>query len=610
VIRLAVPGRQVRVEKAWLAARAAEHAAGASEAAGAAPEASGASEAPGAAPEATGASEAEPEAPEREQAPSPIAGYPAGRIEQAIAGGERVAVRAIPRLVHVVSPRDAAPSSADSGVRSDESDDAARNGWVGAWAVTMAHAAAHCLAGGHSAILLVPDYRDQDQLQQALAALVPVDAVARVDARQPNPRRYRAFLSCIGDEPRIVIGNRSAVYAPAERLGLIAIWDDGDPLHNEPLAPYATARDVALLRQEQQQCALMLIAHTRSVETQRLVDLGWLTDVAPAPTVVPKVVVTAHQTSDARTQQSRIPPAAFRAATTALSDRPVLIQVARPGYAPVLACRSCGQAARCTRCDGPLGIPGRGSAPSCGWCGAIASDWHCTNCSGTGLRLVTRGAGRTAEELGRAFPGVRVIVADGERTVQHVDARPALVVATRGAEPIAAGGYGAVLLLDGERMLARENLRVGDDCLRWWSNAAALAAPGAPVVLAGVGGALGTALATWRQDVYARAELADRRALRFPPAVRAASVTGRPNAVGDAVDALDPDLTIDTLGPVPVGEGVVRAIVRFEYAHGAAVATALRGAVLRNTAKGRRPPRGGYKAANTLRVRFDDPELL
>src|SRR6185436_6072340 len=65
---------------------------------------------------------------------------------------------------------------------------------------------------------------------------------------------------------------------------------------------------------------------------------------------------------------------------------------------------------------------------------------------------------------------------------------PALVVATRGAEPIAAGGYRAVLLLDGERMLLRESLRVAEDCLRWWSNAAALAAPGATVHPARVGG--------------------------------------------------------------------------------------------------------------------------
>jgi primosomal protein N' (replication factor Y) len=223
---------------------------------------------------------------------------------------------------------------------------------------------------------------------------------------------------------------------------------------------------------------------------------------------------------------------------------------------------------------------------------------------------VTRGTGRTAEELGRAFPGVRVIVSDGERIVQQVTGAPALVVATRGAEPIAPGGYAAVLLLDGERMLARENLRVGDDCLRWWSNAAALAAPSAPVVLVGVGGELGQALATWRQDGYASGELADRRQLRFPPAVRIASVTGQPQAVQTTLDAVEPGSAIDVLGPVQVGDGAVRAIVRFEYANGARVAAALRAAVVRNATSAKRAPRGGFRPAPTLRVRFDDPEIL
>lgn len=227
------------------------------------------------------------------------------------------------------------------------------------------------------------------------------------------------------------------------------------------------------------------------------------------------------------------------------------------------------------------------------------------------MRLVgAAGANRTAEDLGRAFPGVRVIVADGERTVQHVDARPALVIATRGAEPIAAGGYRAVLLLDGERMVARESLRVAEDCLRWWSNAVALAAPGAPTVLVGVGGALATALVTWQQARFASAELADRRRLRFPPAVRVATVSGTVDAVSGAIAGLGVDPS-DVLGPVDTGPSSVRTIVRFDYAHGTEVASTLRAEVIRAATSRRRPavPKGTRTAgAPPLRVRFDDVE--
>ena len=91
--------------------------------------------------------------------------------------------------------------------------------------------------------------------------------------------------------------------------------------------------------------------------------------------------------------------------------------------------------------------------------------------------MASSGSERTADDLGRAFPGIRIIVSDGEHPVMRVDARPSLVVATRGAEPIAEGGYRAVVLLDGDRMLQADDLRIGESCLRWWSNAAALAMP-------------------------------------------------------------------------------------------------------------------------------------
>lgn len=566
VLRLAIPPRMVRVEKAWLAA---EH--------------------PAADPGV--------EAGSRQV---DVHGY-GGRLGPSVDEGGRVAVDAVPRLARTGAGE-----------------------WVGAWAVTLAELAARCVASGRSAILVVPDHRDLDQLQSALADVVEADAVARLDAAQPNQDRYRTFLRCLEPRPVIVVGNRSVVYAPAHRLGLIALWDDSDPLHGEPLAPYVHSRDVALVRAEEERCALAFVAHTRSLEVQRLVEVGWLTAYSGEPRVVPRVVVTAAQTGDGA--PSRVPEGAWRAAKEGLALGPVLVQVARPGYAPVVSCARCRETARCARCGGPLGLDRAGVAPSCRWCGAIATGWECSNCRSSRLRLVTRGSSRTAEELGRAFPGIRVLVSDGERRVTTVDERPALVVATRGAEPIASGGYRAVLLLDGDRMLARESLNVGEDCLRWWSNAASLAAPGAPVVLVGVAGELAQALATWRQPTYAAAQLADRRALRFPPAVRIATVTGTAASVSQATAELRPGTFIDVLGPTPVEAAsaggrasasrasvhpdTVRSIVRFDYAHGGDVATALRSAVVRSAAKGRRP-RGdrGYPPPPTLRVRLDDPEI-
>ncbi|ROS62349.1 replication restart DNA helicase PriA [Frigoribacterium sp. PhB160] len=578
VVRLAVPPRQARVEKAHLAAQAAAAAQEATASGG------GGDLATDAAPpdRAEGAS--------LEPAPVeavPVEGYRADGLADLVPARGRAAVDAIPLLVEL-------PGGA----------------WVGRWAVTAAELATVALAAGDDAVVAVPDYRDEEQVLLALAALLPADRIVRLDSRQSNADRYRALLRARGDDAVVLVGNRSVLLAPSARLGLVVVFDDGDPLFSEPLSPYVHARDTALLRQSLQSTALVFLGHTRSTDVQRLVEIGFLAEVRPDPRYQPKVIPTSQQAArDGFAAQARIPSTAWGEARAAVEHGPVLIQVAHPGYAPRLACTECGDTARCTRCGGPLVQRAQGAQPACSWCGALAVGWRCSTCEGTAMKSVGTGASRTADELGKAFPGVRVIVSDGSRQVTHVDGEPAIVVATRGAEPIAPGGYRAVLLLDGERMLARESLRVAEDCLRWWANAAALAARRAPVVLVGVGGAIASALATWELARYASGELADRRELRFPPAVRVATVTGTVDTVASALDALPAEVRRETLGPVDVPDAGVRAIVRFDFARGHDVAQVLRSQVIR-AATDRRKAVGGRRprVLPTLRVRFDDVE--
>ncbi|SIT75336.1 hypothetical protein [Microbacterium sp. RU33B] len=482
---------------------------------------------------------------------------------------------------------------------------------VGAWAELLAAAAVRTLANGRSVIVVVPDHRDQDQLAAALADHLPDGAVVRDDARQPSPARYAAYLRVLAPVPCVVIGNRSAVYAPAHDVGLVALWDDGDPLLAEQLSPGVHARDAALIRQELEGSALLFAGHTRTTDVERLVSIGWVADAPARRRSSPRVILSATREGESR--GARVPSAAFAAARDALRDGPVLVQVSRPGYAPALVCADCRRPARCAHCAGPLRAKRPGAVPECAWCGRAAAGWTCPHCESTKLRMSSSGSERTADELGRAFADTRVIVADGEHPVLRVDARPALVVATRGAEPIAEGGYRAIVLLDGDRMLQADDLRIAESCLRWWSNAAALAAPGAPVHLVGVAGPVARALATWTQPAYARLELAERAPLRMPPTVRVAALNGTHGAVSNALDevrvavpTLDPAAV---LGPLPTEDGV-RAFVRFEYAHGAAVTASLRASVVAEALRSRRAVKGRTPGPrNTLRVRVDVPDL-
>lgn len=515
VLRLAIPKRQVRVEKLWLAERSTPD-----------------------------GCVADPDPAPQTSATGTVDGYPA-ELAAAVAAGERLSVAAIPELVQ------------------------AAGSWVGRWAVTATQLALRELHAGRSAILVVPDYRDQDQLEAVLSEQARAGAVLRVDARQPAPDRYRSFLAALEGEPRIIVGNRSAIYSPVRTLGLILVWNDGDGLYAEPLAPYANLRDVALLRQEQSGCALVFLGSTRSTAVQRLTELGWLRPMEPTVRSRPRVVLTPAD-SDAGGSRSRIPSAAWQAASAALDTGPVLVQVARPGSAAL----------------------------------------HAVQHPNVSSEVPAIDAGRTAHELGRAFPGTRVLISDGERPLLTVPADPALIIATRGAEPIAAEGYRAVLLLDGERMLLRESVRVAEDCLRWWSNAAALAAPGAPVHLVGVEGDLATALATWRQADFAARQLRQRRQLRLPPAVRIASLTGSTAEVTRAAE-LAATAGAQLLLTEDLDQGV-RTVLRFDYSAGPAVAATLRSCVLRNAAgrRSRTVRERGFAPPPTLRVRLDDPDAL
>ncbi len=552
ILRLVIPKRMVRAEKTWAAAPA---------------------------PEPVAVDDAA-----RRWATGTMARYP--DLGDAVHARERIALDAPP-----------GPSGAVPG-----------------WAELIAAIAVDTLAHGRSAVVVVPDHRDQAHVLQVLAEHVDDAAVIRDDARRSGPERYASYLRRLAAVPCIVVGNRSSVYAPAHDLGAVVIWDDGDALLAEPLSPGVHARDAALVRQEVEGCALVFAGHTRTTDVERLVGLGWVREVPAARRVSPAVVLSATREGESR--GTRVPSAAFAAARAALETGPVLVQVARPGYAPVLVCADCRAPARCPHCAGPLRARRAGAVPDCQWCGRSAPAWACRACRSPRLRMASSGSERTADELGRAFPNTRVIVSDGEHQITHVDPRPALVIATRGAEPFVPGGYHAVILLDGDRMLMTEQLRVAESCLRWWSDAAALAAPKAPVHLVGVSGPAARALATWTQPAYARAELAERAPVQMPPTVRVAAVEGQAAAVAAALAQVRADVPAlgeqAVLGPVPREDGVVRALVRFDYGSGRAVAESLRASVISAALRGRRRgtgAAGGAGPRNTLKVRLDVPDL-
>ncbi|HEX2131247.1 MAG TPA: primosomal protein N' [Actinophytocola sp.] len=485
------------------------------------------------------------------------------------------------------------------------------------WPARLAELAVTAAAGDRGAVLVVPDYRDVARLHAACVALAGEDTVVALSADAGPAKRYRRWLSVLRGRARIVVGTRASVFAPVHRPGVFVVWDDGDDLHADPHAPYPHVRDVLIQRAHAAGASVVVAGFARTAEAQLLVESGWAPEIvasreelrAAAPRVVALGETDVQLARDPAARAARIPSVAFDAARAAIRDgRPVLVQVPRGGYVPALACQQCRGPARCRRCAGPLGLPAGGQAgtPTCRWCGVPDTAFRCGTCGSRRLRAIVTGAKRTAEELGRAFADVPVLGSGASEVLSAVDARPALVVATPGAEPVADGGYGAALLLDGWALLGRADLRASEEALRRWMAAAALVRShrdgGRVVVLAESVLAPVQALVRWDPVWHAGQELAARTELGFPPAVRMASVDGPAKALATFLDELELPPTGEILGPVPLGpDEKERALVRSTRAEGRALAAALATAQHVRTAR---------KEPDPIRVRLDPLELI
>lgn len=480
------------------------------------------------------------------------------------------------------------------------------------WPVALAEAAGAALLGGRGAVLVLPDHRDVERVDAALAGVLGPGRHVRLTADQGPQARYTAWLKVLRGHVQVVVGTRAAAFAPVRALGLVAWWDDGDDVLEEPRAPYPHVREVLLQRARIEDAAVLSGGFARTAVVASLVGQGALKSIGADRRAVraaaARVVVAGDGVElerDPGAGSAQLPSVAWRSAKQALEGGPVLVQVPRRGYLVSMSCQVCRAPARCTACHGPLALAARVAQPTCRWCGRAVGRFACPSCGGHALRSSVTGARRTAEQLGRAFPGVAVHTSGSGEVLSRVCPKPSLVIATPGAEPVADGGYAAVLLLDAWALLDRPMLTAGEEAVRRWLTAAALARSGCDggvVVLCGA--PMHTtlpaveALVRWDPAWFASRELAERAELSLPPAVRMASLTGPRQAVQDALSAMQLPEQVEALGLNPHGDDSHQMLLRAPLDSGPALTRAL--AAMRAIRSARKDPL-------PLAVRVDPP---
>jgi len=470
------------------------------------------------------------------------------------------------------------------------------------WVILFCLIAQHNIARDRSAILAVPDFRDLEVLERALTFCGFSEKLAIFSQAQTKSNSYDSYLRALHERPCVVIGPRSVVLAPAHNLGTLAIFDEADPSFTDQSAPYLNARECILVRQRIQGFSLVFASHSRSTDVQRLVETGFLFE-STLDFARPKI-----STSD---PGFRVDSHAFAAIRKGLDKGSVLVQVASKGESTALFCSSCEKRQTCNTCAGPVFLESSGMI-RCRWCNAMSNEATC-ECGSTTLNKGRAGSSRTAAELGRAFPNSRVVESTGDNRIHRVSGTYNLVISTPGAEPFVDGGFRSVIILDAQTLLSRQSLRATEEAIRLWSNAVSKLAVDGEAVLVGVSGDLAQKFCFWQLKEIAALELASRRELNLPPALKLGSIAGSLTLLTQLSEDLASYEKIKLIGPAPSAKPGAREewrlMFKYSYSDTVEVAKRIRGESIR-LSRGKTVLAASGRASRALKIRMSDGDVI
>lgn len=407
--------------------------------------------------------------------------------------------------------------------------------------------------GLRNVLILFPDQFDVAQLLLKLDNSNLRSQVAVITSQQAAEQRYGEFLKVLRGFVNIVIGTRSAVFAPMNSIETIIIVDDGDDLYTSPQAPYWNARDVALWRRELFGTKLILMSHATSVEGFQLVESNQAVLIDPNKKARQDIVGITGDTwvdmVELQHQSARFPASVFTSVRKGLKSGSVLVSVPRKGYLTLIACNNCRIIVRCPRCNGAMSSRSYQEAGQCLRCGGLSGSTACDKCGETKYRALISGIERTTEEFGKAFPNVKVRSVDNENRASFTPDSNQLILATPGMEPVMP--YAAVVVLDAYLFLAIPEGNARIRFLRHLMNLRSMLTEGGEMIV--VGESNNDVLQAFIQNdpgKIARELFREREQTKLNPFARTAEIRGSWEALSTLAKKL-PDYA-QVWGPVPV----------------------------------------------------------
>ena len=364
-------------------------------------------------------------------------------------------------------------------------------------------------SGSGSVLVIAPDEKDVDRIIQALD-MNGVEGL-KLTAAIPRNERYRNYLQAMHGGNSVVVGTRSAIFAPVNNLNTIIVHKESSLDHYEIRSPGWNSRSVALIRSKSESVKLILTGFSPSIEVSQLIEEREVKYVNSKETVNIKAFTPS--------EGALLPGRIFSEIKKALSVGPVLFIAPRKGYGNALLCGHCRNVAMC-ECGGRLSVAAKTKAPSCVHCGKVFQGWKCSFCNRDKQYLAGRGIDRAAEEISRAFPNFPVVISAGDVIKDRIEHKPALVLATSGAQPQVEGGYAAVVMLDGIRFFSHTDLRTQERARELFFETSSLISPSGTVLLViDDTHPIVSAIARWNVAPLLKRELSERTELQLPPSV-------------------------------------------------------------------------------------------
>lgn len=303
---------------------------------------------------------------------------------------------------------------------------------------------------GRQAILLVPEISLTPQTVARFRARF--DRVAVLHSHQSDVERHEHWRRIAQGEVEVVIGARSAIFAPTPHLGLIVLDEEHESTFKQESAPRYHARDVALQRAADQNVPLVLASATPSLESWQRAATGefWLVEMPrrvfnrPLPAVR---TIDLRDESHSKLSRGAISRPLHQAMEAALRDGgQVILLLNRRGFSTHIQCPGCGHVSKCPHCDLPLTFHRRQSSALCHYCDyQTPVPTACPDCKSPGLRFSGLGTQKLEAEVRARFPNQACLRMDTDSMQQ------------RGSHERALSAFrdGQVRILLGTQMIAK-----------------------------------------------------------------------------------------------------------------------------------------------------------